>query len=107
MRKRGGRNNVVGIVIKPRAGCQRNLGSFPGRDNRFFSSTKCSGRLRTPPSLLFSVGTGNCSPGLKRSWREADHSPPSSAGVNNECSCIPTPSCLHGCIVTAKGKVVR
>ena len=47
-------------------------------------------------------------PGLKRPWREADHSPPppSSAGVKNECSYIPTPLCLHGCIVTAKEKVV-
>jgi len=107
MRKRGGRNNIVGMVTKPRAGCPRKLGWIPGRDNRFISSTKCSGRLRTPPSLLFSVGTGGCSPGLKRSWRDADDSPPSSAGVKNECSYVPTPSCLRGCLVTAKGKVVR
>ena len=109
MRKRGGRNNVVGIVTKPRALCPRNLGWIPGKDNRFISSTECSGRLRTPPSLLFSVGTGGYSPGLKRPWRKADHSPPppSSAGVKNECSYIPTPSFLRGCIVTVKGKVVR
>jgi hypothetical protein len=36
MRKRGGRNNVVGIVIKPWAGCPRNLGSISGRDKKLF-----------------------------------------------------------------------
>jgi hypothetical protein len=46
-------------------------------------------------------------PGVKAavawSW---PRTPPSSAGVKNECSYIPTPLCLRGCIVTAKGKVV-
>jgi len=107
MRKRGGRNNVVGIVIKSRAGCPRNLGSIPGRDKRFFSLLQSVQAGSGPHQVfLFSVGTGSCSPGLKRPWREADHAPPSSVGVN-DCSYIRTPSCLHGCIVTAKGKVVR
>jgi hypothetical protein len=29
------------------------------------------------------MGTGDLSPGVKRQWREADHSPPSSAEVRN------------------------
>jgi hypothetical protein len=44
---------------------------------------------------------------MKRSWREADYWPPSSAELKTECSYIPTLARHHGCTVTAKGKVMR
>jgi hypothetical protein len=110
MRKRGGRNNVVVIVIKPRAGCPRNLGSISGRDKRFFLSYKVFRPTQDSTKPFVFSGYRELLPGIKAavacSW---PLTPPSSAGVKNECSYIlaPAPSCHRGCIVTAKGKVVR
>jgi hypothetical protein len=37
------------------------------------------------------MGTGAVSPGIKRQWREADHSPPTSAEVKKIWIYISTP----------------
>jgi hypothetical protein len=50
---------------------------------RFFASPHLPDRLWKLPSLLSSGYWGAISPGVKRSGREADHSPPSSAEVKN------------------------
>jgi len=42
------------------------------------------------------MGTGDSFPGVKRTGREADRSPPSSAGVKNAWSYTSTPPCRHG-----------
>jgi hypothetical protein len=49
---------------------------------RFFSSLQCSDRFWGPPTLL-SNGYRRLNPRVKREWREADHSPLSSAEVKN------------------------
>ena len=48
------------------------------------------------------MGTEFFSPGVKRSGREADHSPPSSAEVKTEWGCtFAPPLCLHGVLIWA------
>jgi hypothetical protein len=53
---------------------------------RFVHSPKRQNRLWEPPSLLFS-SSGVLSPGIRRSGREADLSPNSSAEAKNQWSC--------------------
>jgi hypothetical protein len=44
---------------------------------------------------------GALSLGIKQPWREADHSPPSSADVKNAWSYTSTPPvCLHGVVLS-------
>jgi len=43
--------------------------------------------------------TGALSPGVNRTGGEADHSPPSSAEVNNSWSYTSTPTCLDGVVL--------
>jgi len=62
-------------------GVQFPLGAVMG----FFSSSLCLDRLWGPPILLPSRYRGLLLLGVKRSGREADHSPPSSADVK---SCV-------------------
>jgi hypothetical protein len=56
-------------------------GLIPGRGKRFLSTPPYPERLWVPPSL--SIIPRTLSAGLKRSGREADHSPPSSTEVKN------------------------
>jgi hypothetical protein len=44
----------------------------------------------------YPMGTGSFSPGLKRTEREADHSPPSDAEIKNGGIILPLPINLHG-----------
>jgi hypothetical protein len=48
-------------------------------------------RLRGPPSLLSNGHRGTLSPGVKRPWRDADHSPPTSAKVKKTWVYTSTP----------------
>jgi hypothetical protein len=74
-------------------------GSSLGKDWEFFSSPPRPDRLKGPPSLLSS---GTLSQGLKRPWREADHSPPSSAVVENAWSYTSVLSIrLHGVVLSS------
>jgi hypothetical protein len=66
-------------------------GSSPGRNWEFFSSPSCLDRLWGPPSLLSKGYKGALSLGLKRSGREADHSPPSIAEVKMREAISPLP----------------
>jgi hypothetical protein len=50
---------------------------------RFFSSPRRPDRFWGPPSLLTNRYQGLFAPGVKRPWREADPSPPTSAEVKN------------------------
>ena len=71
-------------------------GSNPGRGKRFFSSSESQDWLWDLPSLLFN---GQWHSFLEVKWLrcDADHSPPSSAEVENKGSYTSTPSiCLHG-----------
>jgi hypothetical protein len=56
-------------------------GSIPGGGWEYFSSPPRPERPWSPPSLLSSEYQGLFPGGVKRLKREADHSPPSSAGV--------------------------
>ena len=62
----------------------------------FLSSPKRPDRVWGPSSLAFNGYRGSFQ-GVKRLGRAVDHSPPSSAEVNNEWSCTSTdPIRLHG-----------
>jgi hypothetical protein len=67
----------------------RNRGSIPSRSKKFFYCRKLSDRLWGPNNFLFN-GYWELFPRgggvVKRTGREADHSPPSSAEVENEWS---------------------
>jgi hypothetical protein len=52
-------------------------------DSRFISSPRHPDRFWGLPRLLCNVVPGAHSPGVKRLWREADHSPPTSVEVMN------------------------
>jgi hypothetical protein len=57
----------------------------PAGARGFFLLPLCPDRLWGPPSLLYNGYRGVLSPGVKaRPGRDADHSPPSSAEVENE-----------------------
>jgi hypothetical protein len=79
-------------------------GSSPGRGWKFFSSPLPGpDRLWDPPSLLPNGYQGYFPWGIKRQGREADHSPPSSAEVNNAWSYTSTPPIrLHGEVLSLK-----
>jgi len=70
-------------------------GSIRGKGKKLFSPKHAHG-LWGPHSLLFNRYRGSF-PEVKRAGREADHSPPSIAGVKNEWSYISTSLIrLHG-----------
>jgi len=77
------------------------LSSLTGRNNTF--SPKRQNRLRVPSRCLFTWSPGGSTTEVKRPERkvkrperDADHSPSSSAEVN-EWNCKSTPlTCLHG-----------
>jgi hypothetical protein len=64
---------------------------FPVGIGIFFSSPARPHRLCGPASLLSNGELGAISPGVKRPWREADHSPSSSAEVKYAWSCTSNP----------------
>jgi hypothetical protein len=66
-------------------------GSIPGRDKKFFSIPQRSYRLWGPSSLLPNWYQGIFPRALKRPWREADHSAPSSAEGKNGGGMPPFP----------------
>jgi len=69
--------------------------SIPGGEWEFFSSPQRPDRFWGQPSLLFN-GYRDLSPGVKRPGRDADHSPPSSAGVKKAWSdYLHSPTRLH------------
>jgi hypothetical protein len=82
------RDSSASIVTRLRIG-------RPGFDSRqrgaFFlfanASRPALGFTRSPIKIVL----GALSPGVKRPGREADHSPPSTAGVKNAWRYIPTP----------------
>jgi hypothetical protein len=73
-------------IIQSNSDCARGRakrGSNPGRDKRFFSSTKRPDRLWSPPSLQFNEHRGSF-PGKTQPEREINHSPPSRGKIKNE-----------------------
>ena len=62
--------------------------SFLFYNSIYFSLIQNAQTSYTAHPVSYSMGTGGCCPGVRRPWREAEHSPPSSAKVRNEC--------LHG-----------
>jgi hypothetical protein len=69
-------------------------GSIPGRDKGFYSTPQRSDRVWGPPSLLHN-GYRELRE-VKRPRREANHTPPSSAEVNNGRVIPLLYTCLHG-----------
>jgi hypothetical protein len=50
---------------------------------------------------FYLVGAGGSFPGLKRQWREADHSPPASAEIKKMWICTSSPPLrLHGAMLS-------
>jgi hypothetical protein len=73
-----GRGSSVGIATRLRAGRSRIWASIPAEATDFpFSITSRPAMGLTQPPIQWVQGT--ISPGVKRQWREADHSPLSSA----------------------------
>jgi hypothetical protein len=73
-------------------------GSIPGRARRFYQLHNVKiGPGAHPASYL--MGTGGSFPEVKRSGREADHPPPSSAEVKNGGAILPLPPCLNGLVL--------
>jgi hypothetical protein len=71
-------------------------GSNPGGSWEFFSSLPRPERLWGPPSLLSNGYHGIFPWGVRRSGRDADHSPPSSAEVKEWVELyLHSPICLH------------
>jgi hypothetical protein len=62
-----------------------------GRGKRFFSNPQRTDQLWVPPSLPSIGYRGALSLALKRPMREADHSPPYSADINNVEAIPPLP----------------
>jgi hypothetical protein len=76
---------IISSTVSFPTGCMFG-GLSPGRSWGFFSSPPRSDPLWVSPNLL-SSGV----PGVKRSGREGDHSPPTSAEVKNTWSYTSTP----------------
>jgi hypothetical protein len=79
-------DSVVGIATGYRL--DRRVGVRVLVGSRIFSPPRRPDRLWGPPSLLSNDYQGALSPGVKRQWREADHSPPASAEVKKMCGSI-------------------
>jgi hypothetical protein len=83
-------------------------GSIPGRDWEFHPSPPLGPhRLWCPSSLLSNDYQGLFPWGEKRPWREADHSPPSSAEVRNAWNYTSTSqyAFIAWCSVKAQGQL--
>jgi hypothetical protein len=66
-------------------------GSIPDMDRDFFSLRH---GIHTGPGVhpaSYPLGTKGCSPGIRRTECEADHSPPSSAEVKNAWTYVTIP----------------
>ena len=85
---------VCVYVYTPRI-TPRNNDLVPCVRRRFFASLEHPDSRTHPPS--YSVGS--LYTGVKRPRREADHSSPFSAEIENEWSSISTPICLHGVVL--------
>jgi hypothetical protein len=77
----------------PTGGRPRSRSSRPGRVKNYLHVVQ-TGSGAHPAS--YPVGTGGASPGVKRPGSEADHSPPSSAGVKNGGAIPHSPIRFHG-----------
>jgi hypothetical protein len=86
----GSRGSVVGIATGYGAGRQMGRSSSHGRVKNFHFSTSSRPVLGSTQSPIQWV-PGDLSPGVKRSWREADHSPPAGAEVEKMWICTSTP----------------
>jgi hypothetical protein len=78
----GIRNSVVGIATCLRAGRPRGRSSSPSRVKNFLFFTSSRPGLGSPQPPIQWV-SGVLSTGVKRPWREADHSPRASAEIKN------------------------
>jgi hypothetical protein len=74
----GSRDSAVGIETALGAGQPKGRSSNPAL---YFIQTSCGAHTACYP-----LGTGGFSPGVNRSGREADHSPPTSAKVKKKCN---------------------
>jgi len=80
------RNISVGTLTRLGGAPPSKRCSIPGKDSRFLSSLEVCTRLWGPPG--YSMGIGALSPCLKRPGHQADPSPPNSAEVRNQWSCM-------------------
>ena len=87
--KKGMEGVVFGIVTRLPAGWSKGLNL--GKSKELFPATKRRDHVCGPHCLLFS---GHCVsfPTVRRPKNDADHSPPSSAGIKNKWSCVYLPS---------------
>jgi hypothetical protein len=93
------RGSLVSIVTSLRVG-RPGLKSLREQRGDFFSTPPHSHRHWGSPSLLHNGYRMGLSLGVKRPWREADHSPLSSAEAKNEWRCISIlPISLHGLVL--------
>jgi hypothetical protein len=76
---------VIQYSVWLRAGWPDDRGSIPGRGEMIFPLASCVQTGSAAHLAYCTMGTGDPFPGAKaRPGRDADHSPPSSAEVENE-----------------------
>ena len=85
------KTQLLGVVISLPAGQQRNRGLILDKGQQFITSPKLLDFLYCP-HYPYLIGIDGSLPGVKRSGREVDHSPPSRAKVKNEWSYTSTPA---------------
>ena len=97
-------SNPKFYVDKPATDClshdTANCGSIPDRCKRLFSSTKCTYRLWSPPSLIFNRYCSSFAGEGGRGGKLATQ-PHLSAEIKNEWSYSPLPSCVYGGHISA------
>jgi hypothetical protein len=94
------RDSSVCVATRLRGGWSGFWGSIPDTGREFFSAPPCPDRHWDPPSPC-AMGTGAFSLEVKLPGLEADHSPLSSAKVNNAWSSSFTPPIhLHGVVLS-------
>jgi hypothetical protein len=87
---------ALGYVLDDRGSRVR----FPARAGNFSLHHRVQNGSEAHP-VSYTMGTRDSFSGVKRPGREADHSPPSSAEVQNACSYTSTsPIRLHGVVLS-------